>query len=305
MDESESKPVKRRSTSATKRARPKVTGGAAPKPKASDERPTTRLGVYQLVNERLIAKGWHRGPWWEDVAASMLQRHDTIDRCVSGGRRSGKSSFACRLAVAELLSGLWGIAHPVSPGDIGTISIVSARGNQARDRVSTIKTALQTLGIEHRPHYDSIDLVDAPYRVQAYAANAQGVVSQSSICVILDEVARWKQQKADAMSGEEVITSIKPTLANDPDGILLAISSPFVEGDLHDNLYEELRPIGLGFHCPTWVGNPTLDEATCRQLCTRGAYFDEAKFNREYAAIPMTTDEQRFFDLAAIEGALI
>ena len=88
---------------------------------------------------QLIAKGFPRAaPWWrEKLVRFYLSGKRT--HVLRVGRRGGKSSTICRVAVVEALYGL----HHIQPGDIGTVAILSAERGQAADRLRTIEAILK------------------------------------------------------------------------------------------------------------------------------------------------------------------
>ena len=65
-------------------------------------------------------------PWWRDALASFYEsgRRQLVLRV---GRRGGKSSTLCRVAVLEALFG----EHYVPPGDVGVVAIISTSRDEA------------------------------------------------------------------------------------------------------------------------------------------------------------------------------
>src|SRR5688572_33212026 len=87
------------------------------------------------VNRVLVAAKWPDiSPWWRRRIAWAYE-HGAFELIFRVGRRGGKSSTMCRIAVAEALYG----DHYVAPGDTGVFAIISAERPQAVERLSTIK----------------------------------------------------------------------------------------------------------------------------------------------------------------------
>lgn len=227
-------------------------------------------------------------PWWHRTlrrfyASGLLQLIARV------GRRGGKSSTLCRLAVCEALYG----KHEVPAGDRGIVAVVSARRPDALARLRTIRQILDALGVQYTAAGETIELTDRPISFQIFTASIAGVSGFTSIFVLLDEVSKWRDKATGANPANVVIESIVPTTATMPEARVVMISSPmglvdahaeaFAKGDTDDQLTA---------FAPSWEANPTLTPERCRKLA-RG---NEVAYQREYGAIPQAEDELSLFD---------
>lgn len=255
-------------------------------------------------NEELLEKaGWHRlSPWWLDVLRVAIGKHNVVIRV---GRRGGKSSAMCRLAMAVVRSALKGRAHRVGNGDVGQIVIVSASTSQARERIQMIARGLDACGIPYKQRYETLDVADGSgetiIRVAAVAATLSAVVSKTVVLAIADEVARWRTDKGENPAAE-VLGSLRGSL--EPDAGCWLISSPWSESDEHaqqfDAADEDDDADPIRFYAPTWVARPQPEWSEAE---TRRREPDAATWEREYKAIPMGGGESVFFDRASVEAA--
>lgn len=231
-------------------------------------------------------------PEWHAAIARFYTR-GVLQFVARVGRRGGKSSTMCRLAVCEAL---WG-RHEIPAGDIGVVAIVSARRKDALDRLRTIKAILDALGVEYTAHGDAIDLVSRPISFHVFTASIAGVSGFTSIFVLLDEVAKWRDKSTGANPANTVIESIVPTTATMPEARVVLISSPMGLVDAHaDAMALGDTEDQMVWYAPTWVANPTLTLERTKKL----AKGNEVVWAREYAAIPQAEDE-----LSVFEGRLV
>jgi hypothetical protein len=263
---------------------------------------TPLLAALNRIDAVLVAAGFPQtSPWWK----AELRRFLTSGRrrwVIRAGRRAGKSSTLCRLAVAVALAGGWS----VPPGDVGIIAFVSIDRDEARSRLRTIASILRALSVGFTERGDEIELSDRPcvFKVKTCSVDAVGF---TAIAIIGDEVARWESRESSANPAAEVLGSLRPALATQAAGFEVLSSSPWGVDDVHHALFEA----GTDAHqvvsfAPTWVANPTISEARTHELEP-----DERVWSREYAAIPGATlsaaldpaDVATAFDLAPIPGS--
>lgn len=256
---------------------------------------TDMLAMLLRQDERLVDKGWPPlSPFWREAFEKLYERK--ARRLVARvGRRGGKSSSGCRLAVAEALHG----GHPVPPGDIGIYGIISVKRSDAEERLRTIGAILAALEVPHLPGVGEIVLTERPIAFRAYAANYRTVVGGTWIGALFDELARWRDEESGANPATEILRSARPTMATMRGAKELMLSSPWSTLDAHYDAIElGDAPEQVAAQAPTWVANPTLTEKDCRALEP-----DEATFDREYGAVPMASREQQFFDGRALIDA--
>jgi hypothetical protein len=238
---------------------------------------------FEALDRALQANGFPAtSPWWKDTLREFYEtgKGRLVLRV---GRRGGKSSTLCRLAVVEAL---WG-QHAVPPGDVGVVAVVSARRPDALERLRTIGAILDAIGVRYTTKGDSLELLDRRVVFTVFTASIAGVSGFTSIFVLLDEVAKWRDSDTGANPAAIVIASVAPTLATQKNGRMVLSSSPMGLMDAHADAYGRGSNAGqMVAHAPSWVANPTLSEERTRELES-----DEVAWAREYAAIPQAEGE--------------
>lgn len=250
------------------------------------------LDHLPALERALKAKGFPAmSPWWRATFESFYRsgRRQAVLRC---GRRAGKSSSLCRIGVLEALYG----EHQIPPGDVGIVGIVSVSRDEAAQRLRTVKAILDAIGVKYRPIDGGIELVDRPIVFKVFTASIAGVVGGTWICIICDEVARWRDADTGSNPATQVLASLRPTMATQPRARLFLSSSPLGRLDAHavafdagDSDFQQTA------HAPTWVANPTLTEDDCRALEP-----DADTFAREYGAIPFDGTASSLFSESAL-----
>ena len=248
------------------------------------------------LDTKLIDAGFPElSDWWK---RSFKDFYATNKRqlVLRVGRRGGKSSSLCRIAVAEAL---WG-NHKIPAGDIGVVAIISVNKNQAAERIRTIEAILKAIKVPYRRAGDCIELQHRPVKLEVFAASVMASAGFTSICVIADECALWRNQEGSANPAEVILKFIRPTMATMPNARMFLSSSPFATLDAHHIAFE----IGdsdqqIVRHAPTWVANPTLSEQDTHKLEP-----DHLEWLRQFAAVPMSAGSSAFFDAHAVDKAV-
>ena len=243
---------------------------------------------YRAIDAVLVEAGFHpTSPFF----LALLDRwyagrtRTLVARC---GRRSGKSSTWCRLAVLEALYG----GHRIPPGDLGHVMFISTSRDEAGARLRTIKAILDALDIAYRPSGDTIELNDRPIAFKVYSASIAGVSGPTSILVIADEVAKWRDADTGANPAKEVLATARPTMATQPNARMVLSSSPLGSNDAHAEAFDRGDTDDqVTVHAPTWVANPTITEDETHRLEP-----DERVWRREYKAIPQASALGAFDD---------
>ena len=240
------------------------------------------LARYAALDAALTAVGFPKtSPWWVE----QVERFATARRrrwVIRAGRRAGKSSTLCRLAVAWALWGSWF----VPPGDMAVVPFVSVSKDEASARLRTIAAILKALGVLFVERGDELEITAGrPVLFKVLACNTSAVVGFTSIAVFGDEVARWESRDTGANPAREVIASLAPTMATQPAAFMVLSSSPWSVDDFHAEQFEQndTGHQSTSF-APTWVANPTITEEQTHELEP-----DERVWSREYAAIPGAT----------------
>jgi hypothetical protein len=244
---------------------------------------TKILGCLDALNAALLAKGFPpMSDWWRERIRAFY-RTDKRRFLLRVGRRGGKSSSLCRVAVVEALYGL----HAIPPGDVGVVAIISARRPDALERLRTIKAILEAIGVAYDERGDSVELKSRRVVFTVFTASIAGVSGFTSIFVLCDEVAKWRDSDTGANPAAVVISSVAPTMATQPNAKLFLSSSPMGLLDAHADAFA----LGdtahqMTAHAASWEANPTLTEEATRALEP-----DEVTWAREYAAIPQAEGE--------------
>jgi hypothetical protein len=247
------------------------------------------------LERALVSEGFPAmSPWWRETLAAFYEsgRRQLVLRV---GRRGGKSSTLCRIAVLEALYG----DHRIPPGDVGVVAIVSVRRAEADERLRTICAILDVLRVKYKPIEGGIELRDRPVCFRVYTASIAGVSGFTAICVICDEVSKWRDADTGANPAREVLASVRPTMATQPKARIFLSSSPLGRLDAHAAAFDEGDTARqLTAFAPTWVANPSVTEEQTRELEP-----DEDRWRREYAAIPMEGDEASFLSATLLDRA--
>ena len=198
------------------------------------------------------------------------------------GRRGGKSTTACRVAVAECTGRAW----PIPFGDRGIYAIVSVDKKSAKRRLATCSQMLTALGYQHTPTSELITFHDRPIDIQIYACNENAVIGDTWIGVCFDEMAKWKDKTTGANPASEVVASARPSLGSmrKHGAREWWISSPWAQMGLHYNTVElgtNEKQVAVS-RIPTWQANPTFTEQM-----THDEEPDEIKWRREWLCEPM------------------
>lgn len=238
-------------------------------------------------------------PWWLDTLRAFYQsgKRRLVLRV---GRRGGKSSTICRVAVVEMIHG----GHVIPPGDLGVFPIVSVLKEDAANRLQLVKALLEALGIKFGPIGDGIHgirLDGLPFAFKTYAATVAGVSGFTGLGCLCDEMAKWRDKDTGSNPATEVLRSLKPTMATQRNARSFWCSSPFSTLDAHHEAFARGdTDEQMVAYAPTWVANPSLTEAD-----TREDEEDLATWEREYKAIPMSSAASSFFDGAAVDAACV
>ncbi len=249
-----------------------------------------RLDELDIV---LVKKGFpETSRWWRET----FRRWYSSGRrqlCVRAGRRGGKSSSLCRLAVVEALYG----EHAIPPGDVGVVAIVSTRRTEALERLRTIRAILDALGEKYTAKVESIELHDRPVVFTVFTASIAGVSGFTAIFVLCDEVSKWRDASSGVNPANEVIGSIRPTLLTQPNAKIVLSSSPMGKKDAHALEFargeNSLQCIA---YAQTWIANPSVTEADTHVLEP-----NPLVWAREYAAIPQDEDEDSILTSAMLD----
>ncbi len=238
----------------------------------------TILSHLDACERALAARGFPAmSPWWREQLTAFYQggQRQLVLRV---GRRGGKSSTLCRVAVLEALYG----DHRIPPGDVGVVAIVSTRREEASARIRTIAAILDALRVRHRPADSGIELTDRPIAFRVFPCTIAAVSGFTAILVVADELAKWRDSETGVNPATEVLAALRPTMATMPGARIILSSSPLGPDDAHALAYAAGdTDWQMVAHAPTWLANPTISEEQTRSLEP-----DDRVWRREYLAIP-------------------
>ncbi len=183
---------------------------------------------------------------------------------------------------------------------MGVVAVVAQNKPEARQRLRTVAAILDALKVKHHPADGGIELDDRPIAFRTYAATIAGVSGFTGICVICDEVAKWRDADTGANPATQVLASIRPTMKTQPNARIFLSSSPVTQLDAHAKAFDEGdNGYQLVAHAPTWVANPTVSEES-----THADEPDEGVWSREYAAIPEDGEVESLIPATAIDATI-
>lgn len=262
-----------------------------------------RLAAKGLNIDPVTRKGMGLSPWWRKQVSRMyfarklnptIQRNEVV---VRGGRRSGKSITICLVSLYETLYG-----DHVPTLDTSVFTFLSAERPQAKERINTIGTFCKLLGMgkeEADPQTERVRFPKLNRMIEAHTASLTSVVSMTSHGACCDEEALWKDEKDGSNPAELILEQLRPTMSTQQNAWLFHVSAPWSTLDAHHRAFERgTDSIQFAWHCPSWVGNPTLTKEGCARL-TR----DQAELRRQYYAIPLSSAEEKFFPKPFIDMA--
>lgn len=243
---------------------------------------------FRKLDRRLVRAGFPpTSPWWMETLERYL-RSGVMQLVARVGRRGGKSSTLCRLAVLLALAVKW----PIPPGDIGFVVFVSVRTEDANARLTTIEAILRALGVAFRRSDATIYLEDRPIAFRCLPATVAAASGPTSIAVIADEVAKWRNADGTANPASEVLATLRPTLATMArhGARIVLSSSPFGLLDAHCEAFDRGDgPDQVVAFAESWIANPTLTEDETRRLEPNARVW-----SREYGAIPSASAAAAF-----------
>jgi hypothetical protein len=248
---------------------------------------------YQALDRALVSKGFHAtSDWWLE----QVERYFTAGQrqmVLRVGRRGGKSSTLSRIIVVE---GLYG-SHAAPPGDLLVGALISVSRDESSQRLRNIKAILDAIGVTYKPIDGGIELTGKPLAFKVFTASVAGVVGFTAFCVIADEVARWIDNDTGANPATEILASLRPTLATQKLAKIVLSSSPLGRLDAHAKAFDQGNtPHQIVAFAPTWIANETISEADTHALET-----DEARWSREFAAVPCEETETSLLSAATLD----
>lgn len=235
-------------------------------------------------------------PWWRaEVHRYFGALPGPRQWVLRVGRRGGKSSTLCRVAVAWARRGPW---H-VPPGDTGYVMFCSTKRSEAANRIATIAAILRALGVKHSRAADTITLAERNAAFRVFTASVAGVAGPTSIMAIGDEVALWRDAETGANPAREVFAQLRPTVATQPYAPIILSSSAYSKTDYHAEQFAlGDTPQQRVSVAATWEANP--DPSVAREA-TMALEPDERVWLRQYASVPQDAVTASWFGHEVID----
>jgi hypothetical protein len=252
------------------------------------------LETLDILN-RAIARSWPElSSWWMETLTRFVasRRRQLVARV---GRRGGKSSTLCRFAVAFALAF---DCSKIPPGDVGVVAFISVSRDEASQRLRMIRALLDALGVAWHPVEGGVELDDRPIVFKIFTGTIAGVSGFTAILVILDEVAKMRDAETGANPATEVLASVRPTMATQPDARIILSSSPMGNDDAHAKAFDMGESdFQVVAYAPTWEANPNITEQETHDLEP-----DPRVWAREYQGAPQDARCAAFETLSVLRA---
>ena len=214
------------------------------------------------------------------------------------GRRGGKSRISSLIAAYEAIYGGW--EEKLSKGERGWIFIIANDRSQAQVVFGYLRSLLALFPDRiERETQEEVHLKSG-VSIGVKTCSFRGVRGFSTIGVICDELAFWRDAETSANPASEIITSLLPSLM--PGAKLIGISTPYARmGYLYQTYKDSFAKDSdqLVFVGATPELNPTYNQETINRLIAR----DPSRFESEYFAT-FRTDIETFLSEALIRAAM-
>jgi hypothetical protein len=180
------------------------------------------------------------------------------------GRRGGKSFILALIAV--FIACFLDHRQFLAPGERGTVMIIARDRDQARVVFRFVSAMLRVPLLAQqieRETASSFDLTNG-ISVEIHTASYRATRGYAAVAVSLDEIAYWPSDNS-AEPDYEVINALRPAMAQFPNALLIAASSPYARRGALWTAYQkhfgkENDPV-LVWQAPTRRMNPSIPES--------------------------------------------
>jgi hypothetical protein len=222
------------------------------------------------------------------------------------GRRAGKSFILALVAVYLAVFRSW--RQYLSPGEVGTIKIVSVDRRQSRvihryaKALLTQVAALSTLVA--RDSDDEIELTNG-ITIEIQTASFRSIRGYCIIALLADEIAYWRNEETAANPDSEILASARPAMATlHGNAKLLVAGSPYARRGEQYRAYRNYfgrddAPV-LIWQAPTRTMNSTVGQSFIDAEIER----DPEGAAAEYLA-QFRDDLADYIDRAVVEAAVV
>lgn len=198
------------------------------------------------------------------------------------GRRGGKSRIMAFIAAYEAIYGGWD--RFLAPGETAQIFVIANDKKQAGIVFRYIKAMLtrKYSGSVVSEGVESLSL-DNSIEILVQAATFRGIRGFSTACIILDELAFFRDEHS-ANPAAEIVTALLPSLLEH--GKLIGISTPYAKFgyfyDMYDEYYGKEDEDVLVWLAPTLTMNPTYSQIRMRRAIKKDPVAARAEFEAEF-----------------------
>lgn len=250
---------------------------------------------YLRLDKMLAAAGWHAtSPFFLKELLRFVGAV-VVSWVMVIGRRGGKSSFLCRLGVAQAVFGEWSVPQ----GDVGVIAVVSVSLAEAKQRLRTVKEILDAIGEPYSATSERIRLHRRPAEFRALACSLSGVVGFTALAILCDEVGGWRDDTG-SNPARDVIDKLSPTMLTVSSAFMVLSSAPDSIHTLHhERFLQGNNEHQIVSHGASWIANPTLSKEQTIQLEP-----NERVWSREFAAIASEHQAEPLLNKEAVVRAL-
>lgn len=220
------------------------------------------------------------------------------------GRRSGKSFILALVAV--WLACFHSYRQYLAPGERGTIFIVASDRRQARTilrYITALLTGVPPLSrLVTRTWAEGFDL-STNISIEVGTASHRSLRGYAIVACLMDEAAFMTNDEDAASTDAEIITAVKPGMAQFPNSMLLVASSPYAKrGALYDAHREHFGRNGdpvLVWQAATRTMNPTIAQALIDEAMAK----DPASAAAEWLG-QFRNDIESFISREAVEACI-
>jgi hypothetical protein len=204
------------------------------------------------------------------------------------GRRGGKSFIMALVAV--YVATFKAFREYLAPGERATVLVVAVDRRQARVIMRYVKAMLHGIAMLvpmiERETSESFDLSN-DVTIEIATASFRSTRGYAIVAAICDELAFWRTDDS-AEPDYEIISAIRPGMAQFPNAMLLCASSPYAKRgalyDAHKRHYGKNGDPILIWKAPTLVMNPTVPVRVIEEATERDPSSAAAEYGAEFRA---------------------
>ena len=198
------------------------------------------------------------------------------------GRRGGKSRIMAFIAAYEAAYGGW--LDFLASGEQAQIFVIANDKKQAGIVFRYIKALLtQKYPGEILSETTGSLLLDNNIEILVQAATFRGIRGFSTACIILDELAFFRDEYS-ANPADEIVNALLPSLLEH--GKLIGISTPYAKFgyfyDMHEEYYGKGDDDVLIWKAPTLTMNPTYSKLRMSRAIKKDPVAARAEFGAEF-----------------------